>query len=271
MGVFATMSLGSGWNVVLFNQTVANMDLKAIVQSVIDDGSLIKVQDETGKSIENAGVFGGWVNNIGEMAPSEGYKFKVTRNCIINLDGSPVILPYKIPLKAGWNIIGYPRQVEENAMSVVQQLIDRGTLVKVQDETGNAVENLGSYGGWVNNIGTFKPGKGYKIKTNAAETLTISNKSASYSVSIYGTDICSYTTLLRQSCTNAGIRFQYYDINSSYVYLTELWDIVYQFNLGTSIPGGLNVGLPVVKVVVDYNTYGLERPNVEQIKNLIGY
>jgi hypothetical protein len=82
-------------------------------------------------------------------------------------------LPFNIPLKSGWNIIGFPLQSEADAKAVVQQLINRGTLIKVQDELGNAIEDFGLFGGWVNNIGNFKPCNGYKVKVKVAETLRI--------------------------------------------------------------------------------------------------
>jgi hypothetical protein len=58
-------------------------------------------------------------------------------------------------------------------MNVVQQLIDSETLIKVQDEDGNSLENWGIFGGWTNNIGDFVAGGGYKIKLTAPDTLWI--------------------------------------------------------------------------------------------------
>jgi hypothetical protein len=147
--------------------------MKSIFQPLISDASLVKIQDETGFALENMGVFGGWQNNIGNIKATEGYKVKVTRNCQLVINGNPVSYPFKIPLRAGWNIIGYPRQTETDGLAVVQSLITRGKLIKVQDEKGFAIEDMGVFGGWQNNIGTFKPGKGYKIKVSAADTLTI--------------------------------------------------------------------------------------------------
>jgi hypothetical protein len=52
-------------------------------------------------------------------------------------------------------------------------MIDRGSLLKVQNEKGNSLEDWGILGGWTNNIGNFRPGEGYKIKMRAKDTLTI--------------------------------------------------------------------------------------------------
>jgi hypothetical protein len=91
----------------------------------------------------------------------------------LEICGLQTEFPYVIPLQPGWNIMGYPLINAYDGMVVVQQLIDRGTLVKVQDEAGNSIENWKIFGGWQNNIGDFFPGKGYKIKINATDTLWI--------------------------------------------------------------------------------------------------
>jgi len=142
-------------------------------QSLIDNGSLVKVQDEKGNSYEDWGIFGGWTNNIGNLVPGKGYKVKVKKVSQLDILGTPSTFPFKIPLQTGWNIVGYPRSAEADAQLVVQQLIDRGTLIKVQDEKGNSLEDWGIFGGWTNNIGNFITGEGYKIKVRAKDTLTI--------------------------------------------------------------------------------------------------
>jgi hypothetical protein len=81
--------------------------------------------------------------------------------------------PFAVPLNSGWNIAGFPHQTEYSGLNVIQQLLDRGTLIKVQDEKGNSIEDWGIFGGWQNNIGNFTPGEGFKIKVLAKDTLWI--------------------------------------------------------------------------------------------------
>jgi hypothetical protein len=78
-----------------------------------------------------------------------------------------------IPLIAGWNIMGYPGQTPQGALTVFQPLIAAGTLVKVIDEAGNIIQYMPW--GWVNNIGNLKPGEGYYIKVYTACSVTVSN------------------------------------------------------------------------------------------------
>jgi len=163
----------TGWNIFSSNLLPVNPDLKVLSRQLINEGNLVKIQDKNGDALEDLGVLGGWTNNIGNLILSDGYKIKVNSNCLLQITGTPAKLPFKIPLKSGWNIISYPRNAEADGLSVVQQLINRSQLVKVQDETGNAIEDWGIFGGWQNGIGNFRPGEGYKIKVSANDTLTI--------------------------------------------------------------------------------------------------
>ena len=164
----------AGWNILSAPVIPDSADMKAVFQSLIDHNSLIKIQDESGNSLENWGFFGGWQNNIGDINPTEGYRIKMSKPDSLEICGKNVDFPFEIPLQSGWNIIGYPQLDAIDGMDVVQQLIDRNTLKKVQDETGNSIENWGFFGGWQNNIGNFVTGKGYKVKVNLKDTLTVS-------------------------------------------------------------------------------------------------
>ena len=173
----------AGWNIISANVVPANVNLKDIFQSYINSGSLKKVMDEAGKTVENFGMFGGWKNNIGNLTTTEGYKVNMGAATTLTLEGTPVSLPLDIPLSAGWNIISYPCTTLQDGKALVQSLIDSGKLVKVMDESGKTIENFGMFGGWKNNIGNFAPGKGYKVNVNASCTLTISanaTKAAAY-------------------------------------------------------------------------------------------
>ena len=163
----------SGWNIFSSPILPDSTNLKTIFKPLIDNNSIIKIQDEAGNSIEDWGIFGGWQNNIGNISPTEGYKVKVNTNDTLAVTGYSVQYPFAIPLKTGWNIAGYPQQTDFGGMNLVQQLLVKGTLIKVQDEAGNSIEDWGIFGGWTNGIGDFVPGEGYKIKVSAKDTLWI--------------------------------------------------------------------------------------------------
>ena len=167
------ITLKSGWNIMSSPGYRQSTKIKSVFQSLIDKSSLLKIQDETGNSLEDWGIFGSWKDNIGDMYPTEGYKTKVSKNDSLEICGTSVQYPFAIPLKSGWNIMGYPQTKAFDGLEVIQQLIDRGKLIKAQDEEGNSIEDWGIFGGWKNNIYDFVPGKGYNIKLSADDTLWI--------------------------------------------------------------------------------------------------
>ena len=177
------IALNVGWNIISTNVVPTNVNLKDIFQPHIDSGKLKKVMDESGKTVENFGIFGGWKNNIGNLLPTEGYKVNMLVADTLRLEGALVPLPLDIPLTAGWNIISYPCKTAQDGKALVQSLIDAGKISKVMDESGKTIENFGIFGGWKNNIGNFVPGKGYKVKVASDTTLTIpaiTTKAATY-------------------------------------------------------------------------------------------
>ncbi len=169
-----SISLIAGWNIISSGVIPVNLNIKALFQPIIDAGNLKKVMDESGKALENFGIFGGWKNNIGDMTIGRGYKVNVSAPIALEFQGTPVNLPLDINLYEGWNIIAYPSENAQDAMTVFQPLIDAGKLKKVMDEAGHAMEDFGPiFGGWMNNIGNLLPNKGYKVNMLSAGTLTL--------------------------------------------------------------------------------------------------
>ena len=76
--------LKSGWNIISFPRTDM-VDAMDIIQTLIDQNKLIKVQDEAGNSIENWGTFGGWKNAIGNFTPGKAYKVKSNADAVITI------------------------------------------------------------------------------------------------------------------------------------------------------------------------------------------
>lgn len=168
-----TISLIKGYNLISTYLAAENADASVVTKSLKEEGSLVKLQDEAGNSFENWGSYGGWINKLGIIENTEGYKILVANNCTLQVTGRSIALPLDISLKSGWNIISFPRTDMVDAMAIVQPLIDQNKLIKVQDEAGNSIEDWGIFGGWKNEIGNFVPGKAYKVKLNADAVLTI--------------------------------------------------------------------------------------------------
>ena len=177
------LSLQAGWNIISSAVIPANPNdaMSTVFNPLITATKLRKVMDEQGHSLEDWGG-GTWVNNIGNLQGTEGYRVNVSSDCELTISGNSVPLPLSIPLTTGWNIISFPASANQNGKAAVQALIDAGKLVKVMDERGYAIEDWTSYGfGWQNNLGDFTPGKGYLVNVNAPCNLIINevlNKAA---------------------------------------------------------------------------------------------
>ena len=168
-------SLGSGWNIFSFCVTPSSCNMVDIVQPLIDNSSLVKVSDESGGFVQFiTGI--GWMNTIGDMANTEGYYIYLTSSGNISSDGTPVSFPFDIPLTTGWNIMGYPANVSQSAMTVLQPLIDNNYLVKVINESGGLIQYVSGIG-WINTIVNFEPGEGYHVNVNTNCTLTLTEPS----------------------------------------------------------------------------------------------
>jgi len=88
--------LKPGWNIISYPRTDA-VNAMSIVQQLIDQNKLVKVQDELGNSIENIKRHVGWRNNIGNFIPGKAYKIYVNSYATLNIQAnyakSSVIMP----------------------------------------------------------------------------------------------------------------------------------------------------------------------------------
>ena len=169
-----TINISSGWNIFSSSVIPDNPSMLSVVQPLIDAGRLVKIQDEAGSALEYLG--NQWYNFIGDIRPAEGYKIRVNATTSLDIQGRPVSSPIDISLTNGWNIISYCFMNSQPAMDAFEPLIDEGTLVKVQNEAGMAIEYLSGYG-WIDNITNLLPGEGYKVRTNSNTTLTLTDGS----------------------------------------------------------------------------------------------
>jgi len=93
----------------------------SIVQNLIEDNALIKIIDEKGNTVIYA--FGTWRNSIGDMEITEGYKFKMSKDAILEIKGDLVQTPLSIPVQKHWNIISYACQNEQDSIMLFQDML----------------------------------------------------------------------------------------------------------------------------------------------------
>ena len=169
--VLQTIELDTGWNIMSFYVAPPGMDMLDILQPLITSNELEKVIDEDGEFVQYVNGTG-WVNNIGDMANTEGYYIKVNNATTLGTNGLEMTVPFNIPLDEGWNIMSYPFDQPQDALAAVQTLIDDDELVKVIGETGGMIVHLPE-AGWINTIGDFEADEGYYIKVSPATTLIL--------------------------------------------------------------------------------------------------
>ena len=159
----------SGWNIMSAGAESIDSDMLDIFAQFIDNGSLSKIQNQSGLAVEMIGEE--WINYIGDLDITQGYRVRLNNNATLSILGDKAELPMEINLSEGWNLISFPYQYPEWSEYLLEELIDSGNLLKVIDEQGNAIEEL-NYIGWINHIGFFMPGKGYAVRVNEDCTLT---------------------------------------------------------------------------------------------------
>jgi hypothetical protein len=170
------IALNYGWNIFSLYIEPDDIAMMSILAPLINEGSLIKVQNEAGAAIEPIPGTGSWIDNIHNWANTEGYKIRVNSNTPINVTGIPIELPLTIGLTSGWNIISYPSSTSRNAMDALDGLVNSGNLLKVQNESGAAIEPIPGTGSWIDNIHNFLPGEGYKVRVLTDDELTFNNE-----------------------------------------------------------------------------------------------
>ncbi|KAF0232728.1 MAG: hypothetical protein FD181_3850, partial [Prolixibacteraceae bacterium] len=168
-----SIELRKGWNIFSTFLVPENENMEAVMKTLVTEGNLIRVEDELDKTFLKQNNVTGWVNNIGNVQKTEGYKIRVASNSLLEIKGQKISLPLSIEIKKGTNLISFPIDGSVDAMQIIQPLIDAGILDKVQDERGNSIENWRN-NGWINGIGNFKGGEGYILHALGNGVLTIS-------------------------------------------------------------------------------------------------
>ncbi|MDZ7371108.1 MAG: T9SS type A sorting domain-containing protein [candidate division KSB1 bacterium] len=174
------IQLRRGWNIFslavqpsgstnLFNTSNPTITGGGILNPIVPQ--LVKVVGTNEGTIEK--LLGNWINTIGSWNPAEGYYINVNQDVILQVPGTILPTPITINMHDRWNIISYPCiDTEQNALTVLQPLINAGVLKKAMDQYGHALEKL-AFVGWYNGIGNMKPGEGYYVYVTTATSFAI--------------------------------------------------------------------------------------------------
>jgi hypothetical protein len=185
--VLQKISLEKGWNIFSSFVAPSNNYLDSVLGELVKNGKLIQVHDESYNIYEKQDGQESWVNNIGKLEQSEGYRISVNSDCDLDISGVQIKLPLNIEIRKGLNLISFPLNESIDAMQVMEPIIRSGIIDKIQDEKGRSIENWGEFG-WINGIGNFNPGDGYIIYANDNGVLTI-NQTSDKSQLIYSKNV----------------------------------------------------------------------------------
>ncbi|KPA13517.1 hypothetical protein MHK_006276, partial [Candidatus Magnetomorum sp. HK-1] len=164
--------LKNGWNIISFQVMPEVNDISEILKPLMETNSLVKIIDEKGQRLIFNAFSNQWENEIGCMSNEEGYLIKVNKDLEFTVEGEAVSLPFQVNLAQGWNIFGWPMEFAQDALSIIQPLIDDNALIKIIDEQGRRIIYNAFSQEWIDEILSFEPNKGFLIKLTQDSVLT---------------------------------------------------------------------------------------------------
>ncbi|MFH0876427.1 MAG: hypothetical protein V1859_10905 [archaeon] len=166
------IALASGWNLISFPLGLKNESITNAVSGISPSLSIVYRYDGgvTWKSYDGAG---GSPDTLSSIAPGKGYWVKMTNS--EDLENIGYVLDYvSIPLSSGWNLIGYPKSASRSLTEVFSNITDNLAIVYRYDG-GVIWKSYDGPGGSPDTLTTLSPGKGYYVKMNNADTLSVIN------------------------------------------------------------------------------------------------
>lgn len=151
--VTQSISLSAGWNLISFYVLPEDASITNVFGSNISKVSIVKNNDGFYKPSKADKL-----QSLTEFEYGQAYLVKANSAFSISVEG---VAPTSttISLKAGWNLLGYPKTTEANASNVLSGIADKYTELKDLSSSQT----------------TLKPGKGYYIKMNSDASITIGN------------------------------------------------------------------------------------------------
>ena len=136
-------------------------DMLDVIDSIASDIFIVK------DALGNTAIPSLGINVIGNWEVEQGYKLKAVNVSTLTV-GCTAVDPSATPisLSIGWNMIAYLRTTNMNITTALNGIV--GDVLLVKDVNGNTyIPNFG-----INNIGSMKPGQGYKVKMSNPAVLT---------------------------------------------------------------------------------------------------
>jgi hypothetical protein len=98
----ASISLNKGWNLVSVPVNPTGSDVASVLSPI--DGKYAAVYAYDGSNYETY-IPGGSSNTLNRIEAGRGYWLYMNEAATLTVEGSPA--PRSVPLKTGWNLVGY--------------------------------------------------------------------------------------------------------------------------------------------------------------------
>ena len=153
--VVQTLNLKAGWNLISFYVESEDMTPATVLESVKDN--LAQIKDLKNSYNPTLPAF---INTLRGLNVEDGYWLKVSEATSFELEGV-VSEGASIPVKPGWNLVGYPR---ENGAAPADELTSLGNTVlqfkNLKDSYNPALP------AFINTLKIITPGLGYWLKVS---------------------------------------------------------------------------------------------------------
>ena len=158
-----TLNLGYNW--LSFNMYRENMAADSIISENVTEGDYIKDQYSSATYYNDVG----WFGTLDSLTVTSSYQMRVLDTLSIQYRGvTPVPYRRMIPLKQGWNWIGYPLDRSLSLDTILASLnIDQLDYLKDQVSSTTFYEGYG----WFGTMENFVPGNGYMFKKHTPDTM----------------------------------------------------------------------------------------------------
>lgn len=158
-----TINLNAGWNLIGFNVTPFEENLKETFTPI--NNSLIQLNTQTEIFNPNLPDF---LNTLTQLVPAQGYYANMSQSDQIILRGEKIdVSQVSFNLHLGWNLISYPAQNAEDITTALQNISPY--IIQVNNQTQIYNPTLPDF---LNTLNQLEPGKGYWINVNQNCTLT---------------------------------------------------------------------------------------------------
>ena len=159
--------LQHGWNLISLPVRQLNWSIDSVLESIAGKWDCIQTYDQTTSSWKS-NIIGrpDSLNDLNEMNHLRGYWVNITEpGATLTVKGDKFGSTLSIPLKAGWNLVGYPSLVEK---SISDALTGTG-YDRVEGFNATAPYRLSQLA----DSYLMKPGEGYWIHVPADSTWTV--------------------------------------------------------------------------------------------------